>query len=328
MNTPLSHSKKAQQATALVVILQSKLTDVLSDISQGEVFEKVEWLRDEGKHGGGVRFVAPAGGFFNRASVNVSHVHYDDLPEKSLASASALSAIVHPENPHLPSIHIHFSWTEKRNGNGYWRMMADLNPSRPDQENKKLFEDCLKANAADFYDEGREQGDEYFYIPALQRHRGVSHFYLEGFDSGNYEDDLEMAEHLAAEVIDCYQKILKTSLKRYPTYGTDDKQQQIDYHTLYLYQVLTLDKGTTAGILVHNQNDLGVFGSLPAKINGGLLKSWIDKTPAPLNELVANLHKVFNSNDNVAVGDEQKIAFAKILREFYGHHRNLLTFQN
>jgi len=328
MNFPLSQSAKAQKATALVVELQSKLTRVLEDVSQGEVFEKVEWLRDEGQHGGGARFVAPAGGFFNRASVNVSHVHYDDLPEKSLASASALSAIVHPNNPHLPSIHVHFSWTEKRNGSGYWRMMADLNPSLPKHENKALFEACLKANAAEHFDEGIAQGNEYFYIPALQRHRGVSHFYLEGFDSGDFENDYKMAENLASEVIQCYKKILQNSLAAYPTFSPEEKQNQIDYHTLYFYQVLTLDKGTTAGILVHNQNDLGVFGSLPAVINGGLLKSWIDKTPAPLNELVANLHNVFNSNGNVAVEDEQKIAFAKILRAFYGHHRNLLTFQN
>ena len=38
------------------------------------------------------RLEHPAAGPFNRATVNVSAVHYDDQPERSLASATALSA--------------------------------------------------------------------------------------------------------------------------------------------------------------------------------------------------------------------------------------------
>ena len=44
--------------------------------------------------------------------------------------------------------------------------------------------------------------------------------------------------------------------------------QQLAYHTLYFFQVLTLDRGTTSGLLVHDQNDLGIMGSLPA---------WVDR---------------------------------------------------
>ena len=329
MKFPLSTSEKGQKATELVRRLQQKFVDELSNASDPKtVFEVVDWLRDEGIHGGGERYVAAEGGIFDRASVNVSHVHYDDLPEKKLASASALSAIVHPDNPNAPSIHIHFSWTELRDGTGYWRMMADLNPSLPNPDHKKMFEDTLKQYAGEHFESGKEQGDAYFYVEALDVHRGVSHFYLEGFDSGDFEKDFQFAEKLASEVIQAYGQILKLSLDTYPNFNQEDKQKQIDYHTLYLYQVLTLDKGTTAGIMVHNQNDLGVFGSLPSTINSGLLKSWIENTPPPLSDLVARLLKVFPEEGNVNVGDQEKIAFAKIVRAFYGNHSELLTFRN
>jgi coproporphyrinogen III oxidase len=62
---------------------------------------------------------------YGRASVNVSVVHYDDEPEKALSAACALSAIVHPLNPHAPSMHLHTSWTSKKDGRGYWRIMAE-----------------------------------------------------------------------------------------------------------------------------------------------------------------------------------------------------------
>lgn len=329
MNFSLSTSEKANKATELVSSLQAKFVKVLTDLSEDKKsFELVEWKRNEGRHGGGVRFVAPTNGFFDRASINVSHVHYDDMPEKKLASASALSAIVHPNNPHLPSIHIHFSWTEMRDGSGYWRMMADLNPSLPNEANKVLFDDNLKAHARDYYEEGKAQGDAYFYVQALNRHRGVSHFYLEGFDSGNFEKDYDMAENLASQVMKTYGEILSSSFGAHPNFTKEEKQSQIDYHTFYLYQVLTLDKGTTAGIMVHNQNDLGVFGSLPSTINVDLFKSWIEKTPEPLNDLVTRLSAVFETFGNSTVGDKEKTAFAQIVREFYGQHDELLTFRN
>ena len=328
MKISLSTSIKAQRATTLVEGLQAKFVKVLTSASEGEIFEEVSWLRDQGVHGGGSRFVAPAKGFFDRASVNVSHVHYDDVPEKKLASASALSAIVHPSHPFLPSIHIHFSWTEMRDGSGYWRMMADLNPSNPNDQNTIAFDENLKAHSAEYFEEGKRQGDEYFFIPALKEHRGVSHFYLEGFDTGDFDKDYAMAEVLACSVIDTYQQIIISSLSANPEYSAADKQRQIDYHTLYFYQVLTLDKGTTAGILVHNQNDLGVFGSLPSTINCDLLKSWIERTPEPLNDLVKDLFEVFNATGNAKVENNEKLAFAKIIRAFYADHSNLLTFRN
>ena len=136
-------SSFSDQSLKLVRDLQSLfvrgLEKVSQDVGEDVCFQKAEWLRDGGQHGGGDRFYCAGSKVFNRAAVNVSHIHYDDLPDKALASATAISTIIHPRNPHAPSVHMHISWTAMKDGRGYWRIMADLNPSIPNDADKRAF---------------------------------------------------------------------------------------------------------------------------------------------------------------------------------------------
>jgi coproporphyrinogen III oxidase len=95
------------------------------------------------------------------------------------------------------------------------------------------------------------------------------------------------------------------------------KNLQLDYHTLYFYQVLTLDKGTTAGLLVHDQNDVGTLGSLPRFINRNLLTQWINKTPAPRHKLVRDLIALLPDNNRCEVTTEIKERIAQAMRSHY-----------
>jgi coproporphyrinogen III oxidase len=66
-------SARALRAHDLVRDLQARLVRGLEGVSgPGGRFEPIAWLRDEGRHGGGVRYEDSARGFFNRASANVS----------------------------------------------------------------------------------------------------------------------------------------------------------------------------------------------------------------------------------------------------------------
>ena len=150
-----AQSLSATDALELVSMLQARFVGGLECVSsafgQEMSFEKTEWLRDGGQHGGGNRYSLPESAMFNRASVNVSQVHYDDMPEKKLGSATAISTIIHPQNPHAPSVHIHISWTEMKGQgdaalSGYWRIMADLNPSVVHSEYRDEFEQCMRTS--------------------------------------------------------------------------------------------------------------------------------------------------------------------------------------
>lgn len=162
-------SPRATQAYSLVCDLQQRFVEKLNLISKkygsDKPYAPTEWFRDEGRHGGGVRFMATDESIFNRASVNTSQVQYDDDDSKQLASASAISTIIHPKNPLAPSVHIHISWTELKSGSGYWRVMADLNPAVENSADKKQFANQLKQAAPQQYVEAAAQGDRYFSFP-------------------------------------------------------------------------------------------------------------------------------------------------------------------
>jgi coproporphyrinogen III oxidase len=308
-------SQTAADALALVQKLQTHFCDKLCALSSEVRFKPVSWLRDGGQHGGGTRLAFSENVVFNRASINVSQVHYDDEPSRTLGSAAALSSIIHPAHPRLPSIHLHISWTAMKTGPGYWRMMADLNPAIPDDGDRLQFEEALHRCTGNLYQPGKAQGDSYFYIPALKRHRGVSHFYLEQFRTSDAAADSALALNFGQSMVNCYGDILAAKLPRSAAPSAEDQAAQLAYHTLYLFQVLTLDRGTTAGLLVHDQNDLGVLASLPARIDRKLLSSWERLLEKPQDELLRGIVGVIPEDGTVE--DQQKLLLCKVLRHFY-----------
>lgn len=354
-------SPQAKRAYALVVSLQQRFVERMQDVSRsagsGRTFEPAEWFRAEGEHGGGTRYVANDSAVFNQASVNVSQVQYDADESKALASATALSSIIHPHNPLAPSVHLHVSWTEMKSGHGYWRVMADLNPAIENPQHTARFKAVMETAAEDkdaassrclnaeneclsdkqYLDTKQltgafSQGDRYFYIPALERHRGVCHFYLENYYTDDAEADLALAEHIISRVINSYANLLSDVVSGNALPSEADFRRQLDYHSLYFFQVLTLDRGTTSGLLVHDQNDVGILGSLPMHVDKALIRSWQANMPAPqqqlLQSLLACLPSPESSSDAKSLIDESvKKALANAVRAHYKQHPEALALQ-
>ncbi|MCO4747930.1 MAG: coproporphyrinogen III oxidase [Proteobacteria bacterium] len=323
------NSSTATDAETLVTQLQrtlvARLEGAASACDKPERFIPVSWLRDGGRHGGGERWVAGEGGFFNRASANVSVVHYDDLPDKALRSATALSCIVHPAHPLAPSLHMHMSWTELRDGRGSWRMMADLNPSNPLDAHTERFRQALIDSAGAEFESSNAQGDKYFHIPALGRHRGVVHYYAEGHNSGDWQADAALAQGISEAVIAVYGNLIEEAS------GLDATDAhaatQLAYHTLYLFQVLTLDRGTTSGLLIHSDNDQGILGSLPSHVDSNLLASWEERVPDLQKPLVRALVKALNPGAPSLVDAAAKQRLVDAVRAHYTAHPEALALQ-
>ncbi len=324
-------SISAARAHELVTSLQhrfvSGLEKLAGSMGSGQSFSAVEWFRDEGSHGGGVRYEIADGDLFGRGSVNVSQVHYDDNLEKKLGSATAISTIIHPKHPLAPSVHIHISWTKMKHGQGYWRMMADLNPSNENPAHTSQFLAALKTAAPAQFNEANAQGDRYFYIPALGRHRGAAHFYLENYHSDDTDADYALARTVGAAAIDTYLTILTDALHNPATPTDAQHQAQLAYHTLYFLQVLTLDRGTTTGLLVHDQNDVGIMGSLPACVDSGLLASWIERMQSPQDELLKALIGTLPDTSPVLLDTAVKEKLAAVVRNHYRSHPEAMDMQ-
>lgn len=329
MNIILAQSEDAQEAYELVKNLQNKFVTKLNHLShtigEDKEFEEVMWYRDEGLHGGGSRFEFRDEKLFNTASVNVSQVHYDDLVEQNLLCASAISTIIHPRNPNVPSFHMHISFTQLRDKKSYWRIMADLNPSIYNEEDKYSFDFALQRLTQELYNEGRVQGDKYFDIPLLERKRGVSHFYLEEYFTDSKENDFAFAQNFGEGIIDTYIDIITPAIQTRASCSSKDIKAQLEYHTLYLFQVLTLDRGTTTGLLIHNQNDLGIMGSLPSYVDRSLLLSWAEHLPAPQNTLVKEIANAINFEGKIDTATKAQLA--SIVRAHYKKYPEALALQ-
>jgi len=205
--------------------------------------------------------------------------------------------------------------------------MADLNPSLKNDVFQRDFDIMLDKTAGKYADEGVEQGERYFNIPVLNRTRGVSHFYLENFNTNAFEADYAFAKKMGLAIIDGYIGITLQALQYYTSYTQKERNMQIDYHTLYLFQVLTLDRGTTSGLLIHSQNDVGIMGSIPSHINRELLTSWVALMPQPQDKLVESLLKVL-PNEKIAFIDESvKKKLANVVREHYKQYPEALSLQ-
>jgi coproporphyrinogen III oxidase len=289
-------------------------------------FLPVPWLRANGQYGGGKRYEVERTEIFNRASVNVSAVNYEEKPESPVDSANALSVIIHPHNPHAPSMHFHISRTQPRNGAGYWRMIADLNPSIPYAEDKAEFDASLqKVVPAKLYKEAVDFGDRYFHIPPLEKYRGISHMFIAKLDDKDMDtrDALKFAQELAKSTIDTYTSIVQKEMDAHPASEVTDEDwaKQLEYHSLYFYQVLTLDRGTTAGLLSNSDNDVGCLGSLPSAVSRELLLSWMDKTASPQKELLGGLIDTLPAESPAPLRAETRAALAEQVRTYYATDR-------
>ncbi|KIG14411.1 Coproporphyrinogen III oxidase, aerobic [Enhygromyxa salina] len=340
-----SRSQSAGSALDLVEALQRRfklgLEQLCVQLGAAPSFETLEWLRDDGRHGGGHRYVAGQTQVFNRAAINVSQVHYDDDPSRKLGSASALSTIIHPQDPRAPSVHIHISWTERKprlpppkpgpqpdtDQLGYWRLMADLNPAIPHPAATASFAAALREVAPELYAQASAEGDRYFFIPALGRCRGATHYYLEGHASGDLDADLRLAQRFGEAAIDRYLALLGEAIEPSQPPSEEQRAQQLAYHSLYLFQVLTLDRGTTSGLLVHDQNDVGIMGSLPSFVDRELLASWLPRLPDVQKPLLRGILDALPQRSPSLVSDETRAALAKRLRAHYRAHPEALALQ-
>ena len=321
------HSAASVAAQELVEWLQQAFVQRLERIDPTAVpFRAVEWVRCGGVHGGGKRYQTSHGAVFNRASVNVSAVHFESREKYPIDSATAFSVILHPSNPHAPSMHFHASVVEPRRGGAYWRMIADLNPSIPDAEGTAAFETAVKGAdglSAALHAASVDFGSKYFYIAPLARHRGAAHF----FAASVTEEEMDalsarrLARSLATRVIDVYARLVERAASEHPPAALrdDERAAQLAYHTVYFFQVLMLDRGTTYGVLAHSDNDVGTLGSLPSVVDCALLASWRCDLAEPQGELL-DVALAALAPTRGAVTDKVRKALALALRAHYKAH--------
>jgi len=80
---------------------------------------------------------------------------------------------------------------------------------------------------------------------------------------------------------------------------------------------LTLDRGTMAGLIVHDQNDLGVLASLPYWVSKPILEGFLEKMNGHKKELFQIILSILPDQVRCEISDSIRQKIASKLRNYY-----------
>lgn len=249
--------------------LQDFLCSHLAEID-GASFRSDAWDRPGG--GGGITRIL-GGERLEKAAVNFSAVWGDtpaDLAERLGAQsarfyATGLSMIVHPANPHAPTLHANLRYFETDAGQAWFGGGCDLTPYYLYEDDIRHFHRglsdlCARHPVAD-YRTWKKACDRYFYLPHRGEARGVGGIFFDHVDT-DLPDVWAFCLALGSGLIDLYRPIIERRL------ATPYDASQVAWHELrrgrYVEFNLVWDRGTRFGLDTGGRTE-SILASLPPR---------------------------------------------------------------
>ena len=252
------------------------------DSENGAGFREDLWEYPKGEGGGRTR-VYESGTLLEKGGVNFSAILGSSLPPSAAAGfrvpdgtpffATGVSLVLHPHNPHVPTIHMNIRYFEA--GDVYWfGGGVDLTPYYPDEPMVVNFHAALKNFCERMnrnYGNCKKACDEYFFLKHRNEARGVGGLFFDHL-RGPKEEELAFIEELGLLFPDLYRPF--AALQNRPF---TDAQRQFQLHRRSRYAEFNLvyDRGTLFGLQSGGRSE-SILMSLPP------LCRWVyDFTPQP-----------------------------------------------
>nr|CAG4640793.1 EOG090X04L5 [Eulimnadia texana] len=276
--------------------------------TSGKKFQVDRWLRKEG--GGGVTCVMQDGETFEKAGVNVSVVH-GNLPPSAVAQmrargkdmkgntlpffAAGISCVIHPRNPHIPTVHFNYRYFEvtEENGNKLWWFGGgtDLTPYYLNEDDVRHFHSELKKacepHNKSYYPRFKKWCDEYFFITHRGESRGVGGIFFDDLDTPTQEDCFSFVKSCAESVIPSYVPLV--AKHKNDKYTDEERNWQLLRRGRYVEFNLVYDRGTKFGLYTPGARFESILMSLPTYAKWEYMHSpKPDSEEARLTEILKN----------------------------------------
>ena len=236
---------------------------------------QVEFLKEEvpGENGALSRpRVLEAGARIDKAAVQFTHSKGASLPPAATErnphlaghgfEATAISLIVHPVNPFVPTTHanLRFFFVDAEDPVWYFGGGFDLTPYYGFEEDCVHWHGQAKEATGDHYAAMKAACDEYFYLGHRQECRGIGGLFFDDWTEGGFESAFAFTRSVGDHFLPAYRPIFE---KRMDTdYGEREKDWQLYRRGRYAEFNLAIDRGTKYGIQSGRRIE-SVLASLP-----------------------------------------------------------------
>ena len=267
---------------------QNVIVEALEDVEGGAKFRRDTWQRPAG--GDGISCVLQDGKVFEKAGVNTSIV-YGTLPRAAIQKmrvnhkalsdpdidsleffAAGLSLVLHPQNPHAPTVHLNYRYFETMDASGEGKAWwfgggTDLTPSYLFEEDAihfhRTIKDACDRHNREYYPRFKTWCDKYFRIPHRGECRGIGGIFFDDLD----EDEKDQ-EELFSFVQDCLKAFLPSYLPILQRrvglpYTVKEKAWQQLRRGRYVEFNLVHDRGTSFGLNTPGARVESILMSLP-----------------------------------------------------------------
>ncbi len=261
--------------------LQDIITSKLEKVDGKAAFQEDQWHREEG--GGGFTRVIENGAVIEKGGVNISEVH-GPLPVAMQSYfkvgdvdfyATGLSLVLHPVNPHVPTVHANFRYFEMYDKDGtivdsWFGGGLDLTPYYLYDEDATHFHQVCKRvcdrHALADYSLFKEKCDAYFHNPHRGEGRGVGglfYDYCKVSPEFTMKDWLAFQKDMASHFLEAYVPIIEK--RKNLEYSPAQRDWQEIRRGRYVEFNLVHDKGTLFGLKTNGRIE-SILMSLPPHV--------------------------------------------------------------
>ncbi|MEL6273979.1 MAG: oxygen-dependent coproporphyrinogen oxidase [Bacteroidota bacterium] len=254
--------------------LQDNICSALAN-ADGKGFIEDEWKRPGG---GGGRARVIRGNHIEKGGVNFSAVH-GELPAAAASSlkigteatnfyATGVSIVLHPQNPHVPIIHMNVRYFELDGGRHWFGGGIDLTPHYVDPEQATWFHSQLKDTCdrfdSNYYSRFKLWADEYFYLPHRKETRGVGGIFYDRLEPGKEKKSKQELFDFTAAVGETFAPtyLHLLGINKDQPVTTEQTNWQRVRRGRYVEFNLVWDRGTKFGLTTNGRTE-SILMSLP-----------------------------------------------------------------